>query len=183
MATETLQVIVTGTNLDVTPALRSHAEQRASKIAKYFSETSQTLVEVVLSVVREQQIAEVTVKSAGLIIRAESRTSDMYASIDASMDRVVKQIRRNKARLQRRAQSAPKLAGILINQIDNGEDEAAPQLVRTKRFAMKPMDVEEAVLQMDLLGHDFFVFRDATTEEVNVVYRRRDGNYGLIEPQ
>lgn len=182
MATDTLQVIVTGKNIEVTPALRAHAEQRAAKIAKYFDDNVKLVVEVVLSVQRELQSAEVTVYSAGLIIRGESRTSDMYASIDASLDRVEKQIRRYKRRLQRRAQSGPKLADVALNNIE-GEEEPTPQLVRTKRFAMKPMDVEEAVLQMDLLGHDFYVFRNAATEEVNVVYRRRDGNYGLIEPQ
>src|SRR5690625_339724 len=97
------------------------------------------------------------------------------------MDRVEKQIRRNKARLQRRLQQAPKLSEIPAN--ETVEADKMPQLVRTKRFAVKPMDVEEAVMQMDLLGHDFFVFRNADTSEVNVLYRRRDGNYGLIDPE
>ena len=107
----------------------------------------------------------------------------MYASIDASMDRVEKQIRRNKSRLQRRLQQSPKLAEIPTNDaVDTVEGEELPRLVRTKRFAVKPMDVEEAIMQMELLGHDFFVFRNAETDDVNVLYRRRDGNYGLIDP-
>lgn len=181
MGTDTLQVIVTGKNIDITPALRDRAEKRAAKVRRFLANASPIKIEVVLSVQRDEQTSEITVQTAGLVIRGESRTSDMYASIDAAMDRVEKQIRRNKARLQRRLQQAPKLSEIPAN--ETVEADEMPQLVRTKRFAVKPMDVEEAVMQMDLLGHDFFVFRNADTSEVNVLYRRRDGNYGLIDPE
>lgn len=180
MGTDTLKVIVTGKNIAVTQALRDRAEKRAEKVLRFLPGTHPVTVEVVLSVQREDQTAEVTVRIGGLVIRAESRTSDMYASIDASMDRVEKQIRRNKSRLQRRLQQSPKLAEISANDAEEGEE--LPRLVRTKRFAVKPMDVEEAIMQMELLGHDFFVFRNAETDDVNVLYRRRDGNYGLIDP-
>lgn len=181
MSTDTLKVIVTGKNITVTPALREKSEKRAGKVLRFLPNGSPITVEVVLSVQREDQTAEVTVQTAGLVIRGESRTSDMYASIDESMDRVEKQIRRNKARLQRRLQQSPKLSEIPAS--ETVEAEELPRIVRTKRFAVKPMDVEEAVMQMDLLGHDFFVFRNSDTSDVNVLYRRRDGNYGLIDPE
>lgn len=183
MGTDTLKVIVTGKNIAVTPALRERAEKRAEKVLRFLPGSHPVTVEVVLSVQREEQTAEVTVQIGGLVIRGESRTSDMYASIDASMDRVEKQIRRNKSRLQKRLQQSPKFAEIQTNETtDAVEGEELPRLVRTKRFAVKPMDVEEAIMQMELLGHDFFVFRNAETDDVNVLYRRRDGNYGLIDP-
>ena len=131
---------------------------------------------------KNRNIFEVTILSKGLFIRAEETTNDMYASIDAVIDKLERQIRKNKTKLGRRIHQE---AFVPDNfQIDEQiEEENSFKIMKSKRFAIKPMDVEEAILQMNLLGHNFFVFSNSETEEVNVVYKRKDGNYGLIEPE
>jgi putative sigma-54 modulation protein len=113
-------------------------------------------------------------------LRGEESTTDMYSSIDNVVDKLEKQIMKHRTRLERRTHEGSLR---LMNVPSEVVEEDEPQVVRTKRFAVKPMDADEAVLQMDLLGHDFFVFRNADSNEVNVVYKRKDGNYGLIEPE
>jgi len=188
VAVDDIRVVVKGKNLDVTPALREYAQKKVRKTAKFFDEPHEPLAEVVLKLERELQIAEITLQVGGLLVRGEGRTEDMYASLDEAIDRIERQIRKHKTRFQKR-QQGPGLGELASN---NGSSEvpenrkaevALPRIVRTKRFAIKPMSVEEAVLQMDLLGHDFFVFGNANTGEVNVVYKRRSGDYGLIEPE
>ncbi len=182
MAVGTSRVVVNGKNIDVTPALRAHTEKQAAKLGKFFAKDQEMFVEAVLAVQREIQYVEMTLQVGELLIRAEGKTSDMYASIDDAFDNLERQIRKNKTRIQRRTQG-PKLSETFANEFYVETDEAElPKVVRTKRFAMKPMSVEEAIMQMELLGHDFFVFSNAGTNDVNVVYRRKDGNYGLIEP-
>lgn len=185
MAADALRIVVKGKNLPVTQALREYAEKRAAKVAKYFPNEESISVEVVLRIERNQQIAEVTVHVGSLVIRAESRTGDMYASIDACIDRVGAQVRRHKTRLQKRFQETPKEAFVAANAATNEAevDDDLPTVVRRKRFAMKPMSLDEALMQMDLLGHDFFVFVNSASDQVNVLYRRNDGNVGLLEPE
>ena len=113
-------------------------------------------------------------------MRCEESTDDMYASIDKAVDKLERQINKHKTKLEKRVRGGKLLFENITSAEDNDE---SPKVVRTKRFAMKPMPVEEAILQMELLGHSFFVFSNSNTEEVNVVYRRKDGNYGLIEPE
>lgn len=186
--------VVTGKNVEVTPALRSYAEKRVSKVLKHFDPERNTITaEVLLRVERDTHIAEITLKVGRLFLRSEARSPDLYASIDEAVDRLGRQIRKYKTRLKARAVDSPKLGEITAQgaQAVAAEPEAdaaaadngLPKVVRTKRFAIKPMSVEEAALQMELLGHDFFVFANAQTEEVNVLYRRRDGQLGLIEPE
>jgi putative sigma-54 modulation protein len=177
-----IQVDVKGRNLEVTEALRQYAEKKASKLAKFF-DNGELDTEVLLSLQRGMQIAELTLRVGGLVLRGESRTNDMYASIDEACDRIEQQIRKYKTRIQRRLQDVPRKAALRVQHMDDSHEAAAPHIVRSKRFPMKPMDVEEAVTEMELVGHDFFVFRNAATEQINVVYRRRDGDYGLIEPE
>lgn len=192
MADQQVRVIVNGKNIEVTPALRSYAEKDAAKLIKHFDTDRHTVtVEVLLTVERDRHKAEVTLKVARLIARAEAKAPEMYAAIDEAFDRVERQIRKYKTRLRRRALDSPKLGeaqALFRADRDEAEEPAAvdnglPKVVRTKRFALKPMSVEEATLQMELLGHDFFVFANAETEEVNVLYRRKDGQLGLIEPE
>ena len=124
---------------------------------------------------------EVTVPVGGRLLRGEMASGDMYASIDMVMDKLEKQAAKYKTRLARKIKNGSVL-DVVPPQRRVAKEDQEPRLVRTKRFPVKPMPVEEAILQMNLLGHDFFVFRDADTDEVNVVYCRKDGNYGLIEP-
>ncbi len=174
-----MKLTVRGKNIEVTDALREHVQKRVGKIDKYFD--FDTEAQVALGVVRELHTVEVTATINGLILRAEESTNDMYASIDKVVDKLERQISKYKTRINRKARQVSGDIGRTAG-LPREEEDDELHVVRTKRFAVKPMPVEEAVLQMNLLGHDFFVFANADTDEVNVVYRRKDGNYGLIEP-
>lgn len=176
-----MKIIVSGKNMDVTNALRDVVERKMEKLDKYFHKDVE--VHVTLSVEKNRQIIEVTIPFAGAIIRAEESNGDMYTSIDKVIDVLERQIRKHKTKLQRRNHNGKTIRFENIIPLEENKDDDEPRIVKTKRFAIKPMDTEEAVLQMELLGHNFFVFRNAETDDVNVVYKRKDGNYGLIEPE
>lgn len=199
VASQTVRVTVKGKNIQVTPALREYAEKRVAKLAKYFQWRQDVQVEVMLSVERDTQIAEITYHLGGLLMRGESRSKDLYASIDEASAKIERQVKKYKNKIQqwehktlRTGDGAGQAVGQGDGQVGAGtgaslapaldDDEDRPKVVRTKRFGIKPMDVEEAIMQMELLGHDFFVFANSHTDEVNVLYKRKDGHYGLIEP-
>jgi putative sigma-54 modulation protein len=172
-------VTVTGKNVEVTPALRDYAEKKVAKINKFF-EKSPIETKVTFSTERSKHKVDITVQVNGILLRGEEGTGDMYASIDGAIDKIERQVHKFKTRINRKFREDNK---VVVASSPQAEEVAAPVIKRTKRFAIKPMSVEEAVMQMDLLGHDFYVFSNSDTEEVNVVYRRKDGNYGLIEPE
>lgn len=171
-----MMVQVRGRNMEVTAALKEYVEKRLGKLDKYLDNLGEA--QVTLTVEKESHRIEVTIPINGMILRGEESTGDMYASIDQVVEKLEKQIEKYKGRLLRRS-GKPMGDG---RYTAPGADDEGPEVVRTKKFAFKPMAVEEAVLQMNLLGHNFFVFSNAETEQVNVVYKRRKGNYGLIEP-
>lgn len=176
-----MKITVTGKNIAVTDALKDTVIKKVSKLDKYFNPDVEA--QATLSVQKNHHIIEVTIPFDGVILRAEESTDDMYTSIDNVIDKLDKQILKHKTRLERKLKGNS-LKSIVTKPGDvENDDDYNPQIVRTKRFAIKPMPVDEAVLQMDLLGHSFFVFLNAETEEVNVVYKRKDGRYGLIEPE
>ncbi len=173
-----MNVIVRGKNIDVTPALKDYVEKRIGKLEKFFDEFGDAQVTLVVEGDDHKVEVTIPIKINGLILRGEEATGDMYASIDLVVEKLEKQIEKHKGRMmEKRIRGMEKAAPANDAQKDDG-----PQVVKTKRFAIKPMSVDEAVLQMNLLGHSFFVFSNAETEQVNVVYQRKDGNYGLIEP-
>ena len=172
-----MKVQVRGRNIDVTAALKDYVEKRIRKLERYLDNMGDA--QVTLSVEREFHRIEVTVPINGMILRGEESTGDMYASIDLVVEKLEKQIEKYKGRLLKRS---AKGAGESRLEAAYAQDTDGPRIVRTKRFAFKPMAVDEAVLQMNLLGHTFFVFSNAETDQVNVVYKRKDGNYGHIEP-
>lgn len=172
-----MQLSVKGRNLEVTDALRSYAEEKLRRLTKYFENIVTT--NVVLSLEKHRQIAEVTLRVRDLTIRAEESTEDLYSSIDLVVEKLERQILRYKERIAAHVTRAASRGERGASATAEGES----RLVKTKRFAVKPAEVDEAIMQMDLLGHNFYVFRNARTDEVNVVYRRRDGHYGLIEPE
>lgn len=174
-----MKIIVSGKNMEVTSALKNVVEKKLLKLDRYFNPEVQ--VNATLSVQRNRQIIEVTIPFNGVILRAEEANEDMYTSIDIVLDKLERQIRKQKTKLERRLHD-DSLRFKYIPEYENASKEEA-QIVKTKRFAIKPMSVEEAVLQMELLGHSFFVYKNAESEEVNVVYKRKDGNFGLIEPE
>lgn len=171
-------VVVNGKNVEVTEALREYAEKKVAKIEKFF-EKSPMGAQVTLSMERDKHVVDITIQVDGLLLRGEEKTNDMYASIDGAVDKIERQVHKFKSRINRKLREANR---IVLNPPPAHLEAAEPQIKRTKRFAIKPMSVEEAVMQMDLLGHDFYVFSNSDTDEVNVVYRRKDGDYGLIEP-
>ena len=178
-----MKINVRGKNIEATPALVDYAEKKLSKLEKHFDKN--TDVQVLLSVIREEHITEVTMNLDGMILRGEESTGDMYASIDNVVDKLERQIKKYKTRMSKtmRQRGVRVLTEKLANAEAEERQDDSPKLVRTKRFTLKPMTVEEAIMQMDLLGHNFFVFNDADSDAVSVVYRRNDGNYGLIEPE
>ncbi len=190
-----IPIRIQGKHIAVTEALRAYVEQKLARLPRYFDQVQDA--QVVLSVTKDRslgkaQVVEVTVWCDGLVLRAEEASADMYSSIDAVAEKLERQIEKYRSRMiekrrldesrrRRRTEQSAEAA------LRAGPSESAatdtPRIVRTKRFVMKPMTTDEAIVQMELLGHEFFVFRQAGTQEVSVMYRRRDGDYGLIEPE
>lgn len=178
-----MRLEVRGKNIEVTDALREYATKRLSKLERYIDDVRDA--QVALSVEGEDHKVEVTIPLNGIILRGEETNEDMYTAIDMVEEKLEKQIDKYKTRLYRSYRGAGLKQAVQEEAKRQLAEEEAPEkfkIVRTKRFALKPMDEEEAIMQMNLLGHNFFVFHNAETEEVNVVYKRKDGNYGLIEP-
>ena len=175
-----MKIIINGKNIDITEGLKERVSKKIGKLEKFFS--SETEAHVTLSVQRTRQIAEVTISFNGIVLRAEESNEDMYTSIDKTIDLLERQIRKNKTRLERRLHNNEfKIENLTFE--EEIPEEREFKVVRSKRFAVKPMDVEEAILQMNLLGHEFFLFDNAESKQVNVIYKRKDGNYGLIEQE
>lgn len=168
---------VRGRNMEVTGALKEYVEKRLGKLDKYLDNLGEA--QVTLTVEKDTHRIEVTIPINGMILRGEEATGDMYASIDLVVEKLEKQFEKYKGRLTKRTGKA---TGDTRQAIPPVIEDDGPRVVRTKKFAFKPMAVDEAVLQMNLLGHNFFVFSNAETDQVNVVYKRKDGNFGLIEP-
>ncbi|MGQ9512097.1 ribosome hibernation-promoting factor, HPF/YfiA family [Thermodesulfitimonas sp.] len=175
-----MQVVVRGKNIKVTDALRGYVEKRLAKLDRFFNGLSEA--QVTLSVERGNHRIEVTIPVNGMILRGEEATYDMYAAVDLVVEKLEKQIERYKSRFNRRARVG-NVPAAEVAAPEPVEDTEKNEVVRVKRFAIKPMNIDEAIMQMNLLGHNFFVFRNAETEAVCVLYRRKDGNYGLIEPE
>lgn len=174
-----MHITITGRNLELTDGLKTAVEDKLSKLERYF--TPETDVFVTLSVEKERQKIEVTIPVKGNIIRSEQVSNDMYVSIDLVEEVIERQLKKYKKKLIGKHQSAVNFKKEFIEKDSDADDEI--RIIRTKRFGMKPMYPEDACVQMELLGHDFFVFCNAETENVNVVYKRKGNTYGLIEPE
>jgi len=175
-----MRFIITGRNISVTDGLRSAVEEKIGKLERYFK--PDTEIYVTLSVEKDRQKIEVTIPVKGNIIRSEQTSSDMYVSIDLVEEIIERQLKKYKTKLVDAKQSAAAFSQAYVEE-DYEDDPDEVKIVRTKRFAVKPMDPEEACIQMELLGHNFFVFRNSETDEVCVVYKRKGNTYGLIEPE
>lgn len=174
-----MKVTVIAKNIEITQALKESVQKKISKLQKYFD--VEVEAKATLSVQKNRQIIEVTIPFNGAILRGEESTDDMYKSIDLVENKLERQIRKQKTRLSRKNNGSLKFATFNDGNIESNEDDGS--LVKVKKFGVKPMDSEEAILQMDLLGHNFFVYQDSETSKVNVIYKRKDGNYGLLEPE
>lgn len=179
---------IRGENIEVTPAIREYVEKKISKLNRYFTETPNAKVNVNLKVYNDKRAkVEVTIPMSPLVLRAEEVHNDMYAAIDLITDKLERQIRKHKTKVNRKVREKGGINELFVNNVDvkPGEPEIEEdndlEVVRQKSFDLKPMDSEEAILQMNMLGHSFYVFTNAETNRTNVVYKRKDGRYGLIE--
>ena len=175
-----MKITITGRNIELTDGLKNAVESKLSKLEKYFK--PDTEVHVTLSVEKERQKIEVTIPMRGTVIRSEQVSNDMYVSIDLVEEIIERQLKKYRNKIVDRQQdvAAAFNAEFLGKDLDDEED---VKIIRSKRFGMKPMTPEDACIQMELLGHSFYVFRNCDTDEVNVVYKRKGNTYGLIEPE
>ena len=179
---------IRGENIQITAALREYVEKKVGRLEKYFDTPQTPEAQVTLRVLRGEGTIEVTIPLNGVILRAEETHADMYAAIDLVVEKLERQIRKHKTKLMRKLKMDPGTRSMQrgaqpVAVVAEDEEDVDIDIVRVKQFDLKPMDAQEAVLQMDMLGHNFFVFQNSETRDVNVVYRRKDGRYGLIEPK
>ncbi|MFS0559803.1 ribosome-associated translation inhibitor RaiA [Terribacillus sp. 179-K 1B1 HS] len=186
---------IRGENVEATEAIKDYVEKKVGKLERYFDSPVDSEVHVNLSVHNNASKIEVTIPMKNLLLRAEESHADLYAAIDLVVTKLERQIKKHKTKVNRRSRQsgdAPKhafaalenegAAGAVVATNEDEEDLDSFEIVRNKRFDLKPMDSEEAILQMDMLGHSFFVYTNSVTGDTNVVYKRKDGRYGLIEP-
>ncbi len=174
-----MKLTITATNIDMTKGLKEACEEKFSKLDRYFSDD--TVATVVLGVEKDEQVVEVTIPMKGHIIRAEQASSDMYVTIDMVVDVIEAQLKKYRQKLVTKQQNAESLKKEFVEEVDTDDSEV--KIIKSKKYGFKPMFPEDACVQMELLGHDFYVFSNAETDQVNVVYKRKDGNFGLIEPE
>jgi len=174
-----MKFIILGKNIDVTEGLRDAVQDKIGKLEKYF--TPETVVHVTLSVEKDRQKIEVTIPVKGNIIRSEQVSNDMYVSIDLVEEIIERQLKKYKNKLVDQKQASSFFKQEYIDKDYMDEEEV--KIIRTKHFDIKPMYAEDACIQMELLGHNFFVFMNAETDQVNVVYKRKGNTYGIIEPE
>lgn len=172
-----MKFTIRGKRLEVTDAIKAYVEEKIGRLDKYFENPENISANVLMRLSGKDQIVEVTINTHGLILRGEESNKDLYASIDLVTDKIERQIRKNKTKIHKKS-SKESIRDFKEFEVEEKED--ANDVVKRKEIEMKPMSEEEAILQMELIDHDFFVYKDANTNETNVVYKRKDGNYGLI---
>ena len=177
-----LKYSIRGENLEVTDALRDYVVSKLEKIEKYFQAEQELDARVNLKVYREKTAkVEVTIPLGSITLRAEDISQDMYGSIDLVTDKIERQIRKNKTKIERKNRNKVATNQLFTDSFAEEAEEVPSKVVRSKHIDLKPMDLEEAILQMDLLGHDFFIYVDVEDQTTNVLYRREDGEVGLLE--
>ena len=176
-----MKINITGKNIELTDGIKTAVNDKLGKLGKYF--TDDTVINVTLSVEKDRQKIEVTIPIKGQIIRSEQISNDMYVSIDLVEEVIERQLRKYRTKLVSKQNEPREFFQEDFIDDEDIDEESPIKIKRTKHFGIKPMYPEDACVQMELLGHDFFVFRNAETDEVNVVYKRRGNTYGLIEPE
>lgn len=173
-----MKIIITGRKCTPRDSFKEHAEKKLAKVERFFDDSAEA--KVTATVEKSCQIVEVTVATRGMIFRSEERAQNMNEALDKCVDSLIRQIRKNKTRLEKRLREGS-LDSIVVASVPEDE-EVDFDVVRTKSVSVKPQSVDEAILQMNLLSHQFYLFRNAQTDELNVVYKRQDGGYGLLVP-
>lgn len=180
-----MAVIIRGKNIEITDKLRRYAESKINKIRKHYNQIIKTEVELIAEKnpsITNNQVVEVTLFTKGPVFRGKESSNDIYASIDLVTGKLEKQVEKYKGKTYASQVQTNHPSGLTESPEESFSEQERARIVKTKQFAMKPMSLEEAIMQMETLGHNFFIFTNSETEEINVVYRRRDNNYGLIEP-
>ncbi len=176
-----MEILIRGDKLVVTKAIKAHIEDKLGKLEKYFENSSDIKAHVVIRVKDNDQIIEVTIPTNRFTLRAEEKHSDLYAAVNLMVDKLERQIRKNKTRLNAKLKKDPKTDFIFNFEEPIEEEENKGKIVKRKSLDIKPMDEEEAILQMELLDHDFFVFKNVDEDCISVLYKRKDGAYGIID--
>jgi len=175
-----MQITITAKGVAVPSGLKRVVERRLSKLQRLLHQID--TVDITCSRERQWQVVEIIINANGLLVRGEDRAIDIRSAIESLVDKLERRVKKSRSKLIERYREHPETREAWAAEPEEESDELAPSLVRTKRLAVKPMSPEEAAAQMELLGHDFYVFTNSETNQVNVIYRRKDGNYGLIEP-
>ena len=181
-----MELMIKGKNVEITDRLRDYVEKKIGKLDRYLPSITEAWVELSTEGARaaqDRQVCQVTVRSNGTILRAEERSDDIFTAIDTVLDKMYRQIARYKGKRKNRWRGAGMAPEPLPLELEEEPEEEASSIARVKSFAMTPMLPDEAVEQMELLGHDFFVFYNPDEGQVNVIYRRKDGDYGLLQPE
>ena len=178
-----MNIVIRGSKLDITEAMELYAKEKIGKLEKYLENSEETKATILAKVHGHLHIVEITIPLKNLILRTEETQEDFYAAIDTAVDKLERQIRKNKTRISSKKNKEAKIfAYDYIEAIEEPEEENE-KIVKRKKIEVKPMDEEEAILQMELLGHQFYLYKDAETNEPALVYKRKDGNYGIIEAE
>ena len=176
-----MEIIIRGDKLKVTDSMKEYIEEKIEKLSKYLQNSDDVRASVVVKLRGHNQVVEVTVPLKSLILRAEEEQEDVYAAVDICIDKLERQIRKNKTKLLSRQNKNTELVGFLLDEVE--EDENTSKVVKRKTIEVKPMDEEEAMLQLELLGHQFYMYKDSETMKPTVIYKRHDGGYGIIESE
>ena len=176
-----MEIIIRGDKLKVTDSMKEYIEEKIEKLSKYLQNSDEVRANVVVKLRGHNQVVEVTVPLKSLILRVEEEQADIYAAVDVCLDKLERQIRKNKTKLLSRQNKNTELVGFLLDEVE--EDENTSKVVKRKTIEVKPMDEEEAMLQLELLGHQFYMYKDSETMKPTVIYKRHDGGYGIIESE
>lgn len=176
-----MDIIVRGSKLEITDAMENYAEEKLCKLEKYIENSENIRATVVAKIHGHKHIVEVTIPLKNFILRAEESQEDFYAAVDIVIDKLERQIRKNKTRIA--SKKKQEIKDFAYEYIESIEDDEEEKIVKRKRITVKPMDEEEAILQMELLGHEFYLYKDTETDKPALIYRRKDGNYGKIETE
>ena len=178
-----MEIFVRGDKIKVTQAIQDYAQEKLGRIEKYLGDSNNVRATVMVNVKGHRQKVEVTIPLKTVILRAEETRDDLYAAIDVVVDKLERQIRKNKTKLQSKKMKEIFSKDFMFESIEKVEEENVDKIVKRKKVEVKPMSEEEAILQMELLEHQFYIFKDAETNNVAVVYKRNEGNYGIIESE
>lgn len=174
-----MEIVIHGDKLKITEAMEDYIKDKLGKLEKYLKDSESVRANVIVKVKNREQRVEITIPLKTIILRTEESQSDFYAAIDKAIDKLERQIRKNKTRLM--SKQVKTNIDFAVNEIEFDKEEENSRVIKRKKIDVKPMNEEEAILQMELLGHQFYVYKDSETEKISVLYKRTDGNYGIIE--